>query len=60
MQSSTISPASRTAFAHSGASGSYLLVDPAYDLVIAYLRNEWGAATAPTDAAIQAVYGAFD
>lgn len=54
------SPASRRAFAHSGATGSYMLVDPAYDLVVAYLRNEWGAPTAPTDAAIQAVYAAFD
>lgn len=54
------SPASPSAFAHSGASGSYLLVDPAYDLVVVYLRNEWGAATAPTDAAIQAVYAALE
>ena len=54
------SPASRSAFAHSGATGSYLLVDPAYDLVVAYLRNEWGAPTVPTDAAIQAVYAALD
>jgi CubicO group peptidase (beta-lactamase class C family) len=54
------SPASRSAFAHSGATGSYLLVDPTYDLVIAYLRNEWGAPTAPTDSAIQAVYAALD
>jgi CubicO group peptidase (beta-lactamase class C family) len=54
------SPASRTSFGHAGASGSLLIVDPAYDLVIVYLRNEWGAPTTATEEAIQAVYGAVE
>lgn len=54
------SPASPSSFGHSGASGSNLLVDPANDLVVVYLRNEWGVATTATDEAIQAVYAALE
>ena len=53
-------PASASAFAHTGASGSVLLVDPAYDLVVVYLRNEWGASVTLTDEAVQLVYAALD
>jgi CubicO group peptidase (beta-lactamase class C family) len=34
-------PASRDAFEHGGASGTRLFVDPAHDLVVVYLSNEW-------------------
>jgi CubicO group peptidase (beta-lactamase class C family) len=54
------SPASERAFGHTGATGSQLIVDPEWDLVVVYLRNEWDADMAQTDEAIQAVYGALD
>jgi CubicO group peptidase (beta-lactamase class C family) len=54
------SPASPSAFGHNGASGSTLIVDPAYDLVVVYLRNDWGATMTATDEAVQAVYAALD
>lgn len=54
------SPASDRAFGHGGATGGMFIVDPAWDLVVVYLRNEWGADTAPTDAVIEAVYAALD
>jgi CubicO group peptidase (beta-lactamase class C family) len=50
---------SARAFGHSGATGSVLVVDPVYDAVIVYLRNEWGARGLPTDEAVQAVYSAL-
>lgn len=50
------SPASRSAFGHTGATGSALLVDPGNDLVVGYLRNWWGVSMAATDEAIAAVY----
>jgi CubicO group peptidase (beta-lactamase class C family) len=53
-------PASASASGHSGATGSVLVVDPAWDLVIVYLRNEWGASTTATDEAVQRVYAALD
>lgn len=53
------SPASERAFGHTGATGSQLIVDPAWDLVVVYLRNEWDADTVQTDEAIQAVYAAL-
>jgi CubicO group peptidase (beta-lactamase class C family) len=54
------SPASSSAFGHTGATGSNLIVDPANDLVIVYLRNVWGAPMTTADEAVQAVYGALD
>jgi CubicO group peptidase (beta-lactamase class C family) len=54
------SPASPESFGHGGATGSALIVDPPNDLVVVYLRNEWGAPTTATDEAIQAVYGALE
>lgn len=54
------SPASTRAFGHTGATGSQLIVDPAWDLVVVYLRNEWDADMVQTDEAIQAVYAALD
>jgi CubicO group peptidase (beta-lactamase class C family) len=53
------SPASPSAFGHSGASGSMLIVDPDEDLVVVYLRNHWGVSMTATEQAIQAVYGAL-
>lgn len=54
------SPASASAFGHSGATGSGLLVDPANDLVVVYLRNRWGESMTATDEAVQAVYAALE
>jgi CubicO group peptidase (beta-lactamase class C family) len=54
------SPASERAFGHGGATGGMFIVDPAWDLVVVYLRNEWGADTAATDAVIKAVYAALE
>jgi CubicO group peptidase (beta-lactamase class C family) len=34
--------ASPRAFGHQGSTGAYLLVDPAYDLVVALIGNRWG------------------
>jgi CubicO group peptidase (beta-lactamase class C family) len=53
------SPASESAFGHGGATGSALLVDPAHDLVIVYLRNWWGVSSDATDAAISAINAAL-
>lgn len=53
------SPASQSAFGHGGATGSALLVEPAHDLVIVYLRNWWGVSSDATDEAVAAVYAAF-
>jgi CubicO group peptidase (beta-lactamase class C family) len=53
------SPASPSAFGHSGATGSYLLIDPDNDLVVVYLRNEWDVSQTAMHEAIQAVYGAL-
>ena len=53
------SPAGRSSFGHSGASGSILIVDPDHDLVVVYLRTEWGATSTATDQAVQAVYAAL-
>ncbi len=53
------SPASSGSFGHTGATGSALVVDPDNDLVVVYLRNEWGASNQATDEAIQAVYAAL-
>ena len=52
------SGASPSAIAHSGATGSILVVDPAQDLVIVYLRNWWGASMNATTQAVEAVYAA--
>jgi CubicO group peptidase (beta-lactamase class C family) len=50
------SRASASAFGHTGATGSALVVDPANDLVIVYLRNWWDVSMAATTEAINAVY----
>lgn len=53
------SPASPSAFGHSGATGSVLVVDPENDVVVVHLRNDWGIDPAGTQQAVQAVYGAL-
>ncbi len=50
------SPASESAFGHTGATGSALVIDPAHDLVVVHLRNWWGVSMDATDEAIAAVY----
>jgi CubicO group peptidase (beta-lactamase class C family) len=52
-------PSSDVAFAHAGGTGSILLVDPPYDLVVVHLRNDWNATMKATDEVVQAVYGAL-
>jgi CubicO group peptidase (beta-lactamase class C family) len=51
--------ASESAFAHSGATGSMLVVDPARDLVIVYLRNWWGTTMDATNGALEAAFAAI-
>lgn len=52
-------PGAESVFGHGGATGSYLWVDPANQLVIAFLMNRWGDDGAAALAAIHAVYGAL-
>jgi CubicO group peptidase (beta-lactamase class C family) len=53
-------PGSATAFAHTGATGTILWVDPDADLVVVYLMNVWGAAETHRLAALQAIYACLD
>jgi CubicO group peptidase (beta-lactamase class C family) len=53
-------PASPEAIGHTGATGSILVVDPAYDLVVVYLRNVWGVPMTAAEEAVSAVYGALE
>jgi CubicO group peptidase (beta-lactamase class C family) len=53
------SAASPSAFGHSGATGSMLIVDPDNDLVVVHLRNVWLISSAATEATVHAVYGAL-
>jgi CubicO group peptidase (beta-lactamase class C family) len=53
-------PVGPSAFSHGGASGSMLIVDPDNDLVLVYLRSEWGVAPTLTEEAIAVVYAALD
>ena len=54
------SPSGALSFGHTGATGSTLIVDPANDLVLVYLRNDWSSPMTLADEAVQAVYGALD
>jgi CubicO group peptidase (beta-lactamase class C family) len=47
-------------FDHGGATGTRLWVDPAHELVVAFLMNRWGEDDHFSLAAIQAVYGALE
>jgi CubicO group peptidase (beta-lactamase class C family) len=53
-------PGSPRTFGHGGATGTRLWVDPDAGLVIVYLTNSWAVGSAPSLAAIAAVYGALD
>ena len=53
-------PVGPSAVGHAGATGGSLTIDPDNDLVVVYLRNEWGAPDAPNLEAIQAVFAALD
>ncbi len=50
---------SQAAFAHGGATGTLLHVDPEYDLVFVYLTNRWGAEGETPRRILNAVYGAM-
>jgi CubicO group peptidase (beta-lactamase class C family) len=52
-------PMPPSAFSHSGATGSVLIVDPAHDVVVTYLRNWWGAPMDLTGEAVAEVYAAL-
>jgi CubicO group peptidase (beta-lactamase class C family) len=52
-------PFSPSAFAHGGATGTLLHVDPEYDLVFVYLTNRWGAEQETPRRLLHAVYGAM-
>lgn len=51
------------AFGHGGATGSFLWIDPEYDLVVVLLSNRWGGAPGVGPnvalAAVNAVYGSL-
>jgi CubicO group peptidase (beta-lactamase class C family) len=51
--------ASPAAFGHSGATGALLVIDPTYDLVIAFVANRWGWADPDRRRLINAVYAAI-
>lgn len=48
------------AYRHGGATGTELLIDPAYDLVSVFLTNRWDVETDTRQRLVNAVYGAFD
>jgi CubicO group peptidase (beta-lactamase class C family) len=52
-------PGSPATFSHAGATGTYLWIDPEWDLVVVFLTNQWDIATPVHFQAIQAVYGAL-
>lgn len=52
-------PGSRSAYFHGGITGTRLWVDPAHDLVIAYLTGAWNQPSWPADAVVNAVYAAL-
>ncbi len=54
------SPASPLAFLHGGMSGTRLLVDPGYDLVLIALSGKWGGAAETLDDVVMAAYGSLD
>jgi CubicO group peptidase (beta-lactamase class C family) len=53
-------PGSPLAFSHGGVSGTRLLVDPAYDLVLVYLTGLWGGAAEAIDDVVMAAYQSIE
>ena len=51
--------ASPAAFGHGGATGTVLVIDPTYDLVIAFAANRWGWPAYERRRLLNAVYGAI-
>lgn len=51
--------ASMASYGHGGATGTYLWIDPVYDLVFVFLTNRWGLALDTPRRALNAVYGAL-
>jgi len=51
--------ASPNAYLHGGATGTLLLIDPAWDLVFVFLTNQWNIEGAAPNKALNAVYGAL-
>jgi serine-type D-Ala-D-Ala carboxypeptidase len=52
--------ASDRAFGHGGATGTYLWVDPAWDLVFIFLTNRWSVGTDTARRVLNAVYAALE
>ena len=54
------SPSSALGFGHGGASGTLLWVDPACDLMFAYLTGQWGNPHPASHDVLLAAYGAIE
>jgi len=52
-------PGSARAYGHGGATGTYLVIDPEYDLLYVLLANHWSVEWNVQYTALQAVYGAL-
>jgi CubicO group peptidase (beta-lactamase class C family) len=50
---------SSNAYAHGGATGTLLCIDPDWNLIFVYLTNTWADASETARLALQAVYGAL-
>lgn len=51
---------SARSYGHGGLTGSYLWIDPEWDLVFVFLSNAWGLEHDTARRALNAVYGALD
>jgi CubicO group peptidase (beta-lactamase class C family) len=51
---------SERAFGHGGATGTYLWIDPEWDLAFVFLTNRWGIETDTARRTLNAVYGALE
>jgi len=51
--------ASPSAYLHGGATGTLLLIDPAWDLVFVFLTNQWNIEGSAPNKVLNAVYGAL-
>jgi len=47
------------AYLHGGATGTLLLIDPAWELVFVFLTNQWNIESSVPNKVLNAVYGAL-
>jgi CubicO group peptidase (beta-lactamase class C family) len=52
--------ASPRAYGHGGVTGTYLWIDPAWNMVCVFLTNRWGLETDTARRVLNAVYGALE